>query len=208
MQALNLVPTAGKRTIMLSVGKHNCFDIQSPSCFLINIFGKLPFSRRSDRKKELVSFTHGQNIIWQLNNIAHEQNIICRQLFTGHVVGSRPMKRKKNLHRIIMTVTSALTFINKQTQWHWAQKYLLWVPTAGKRTQVNFSMLFNTFRDYRFKNSMIRRVCKGSSVRVSNPFRNKEGPTIYTYLFCSFRNPIECFSASQAISFRTSAIWK
>ena len=67
----------------------------------------------------MVSFTHGQNIICsqaQLDDIAHEQTIICRQLFAGHVVGSRPMKRKKNLHRMIMTVTDALTFINKQTQ--------------------------------------------------------------------------------------------
>ena len=33
----------------------------------------------------------------QLNGIAHEQTIICRQLFAGHVVGSRSMERKKNL---------------------------------------------------------------------------------------------------------------
>ena len=31
----------------------------------------------------------------------HEQTIICRQLFAGHVVGSRPMKRKKILLRMI-----------------------------------------------------------------------------------------------------------
>ena len=77
-------------------------------CFLRNIFEKrsdLPFSRKSDRKKEksVVSFTHEQNSICsqkQLNDIAHEQTIICRQLFAGHVVGSRPMKRKKHLQRI------------------------------------------------------------------------------------------------------------
>ena len=71
----------------------------------MNILGKqsdLPFSRKSDHKKEksTVSFTHVQKIICsqtQLDGIAHEQTIICRQLFTGHVVGSRPMKRKKNL---------------------------------------------------------------------------------------------------------------
>ena len=91
MQALNLVPTAGKGEIVSSVGKHNCFIIQSSSCFWI--------PRRSDRKKEksVVSFTHGQNIICsqaQLDDIAHEQTITCRQLFAGHVVGSRPMKEK------------------------------------------------------------------------------------------------------------------
>ena len=66
----------------------------------------LPFSRKSDRKKEksTVSFTHVQNVICsqtQLEGIAHEQTIICRQLFAGHVVGSRPMERKKNLLRML-----------------------------------------------------------------------------------------------------------
>ena len=41
----------------------------------------------------------------QLGDIAHEQTIICRQLFAGHVVGSWPMKRKKNLHRMIIIMT-------------------------------------------------------------------------------------------------------
>ena len=55
----------------------------------------------------MVSFTHVQNIICsqtQLDGIAHEQTIICRQLFAGHVVSSRPMKRKKNLLRVIITI--------------------------------------------------------------------------------------------------------
>ena len=40
----------------------------------------------------------------QLDDIAHEQTIICRQWFAGHVVGSRPMKRKKNLLRMKITL--------------------------------------------------------------------------------------------------------
>ena len=69
-------------------------------CFLMNVFGKLPFSRKSDRKKKksVASFTHERNIICsriQLDDIAHEQTIICRQLLAGHVVGSRSMKREK-----------------------------------------------------------------------------------------------------------------
>ena len=47
----------------------------------------------------------GQNIICsltQLDAMAHEQTIIWRQSFTGNVVGSRPIKRKKNLHRMII----------------------------------------------------------------------------------------------------------
>ena len=80
----------------------------------MNILGKrsdLPFSCKSDRKKErgTVSFTQVQNIICsqtQLDDIAHGQTIICRQLFAGHVMGTRPMNRKKNLLRMIMIITS------------------------------------------------------------------------------------------------------
>ena len=32
----------------------------------------------------------------QMEDIGHEQTIICRQLFAGHVLGSQPMKTKKN----------------------------------------------------------------------------------------------------------------
>ena len=49
----------------------------------------------------MVSLMHEQNIFCsqtQLGDIAHEQTIISGQLFAGHVVGARPMKRKKNLH--------------------------------------------------------------------------------------------------------------
>ena len=61
----------------------------------------------------MVSFTHEQNIICsqkQLNDIAHEHTIICRQLFAGHVVGSRPMKRKKNLLRMIILIVVSTSF--------------------------------------------------------------------------------------------------
>ncbi len=37
---------------------------------------------------------------------AHEQTIICRQLFADHVVDSRPMKRKKKLHRMKINIFS------------------------------------------------------------------------------------------------------
>ena len=53
----------------------------------------------------MVSSTHEQNSICspqKLNDIAHEHTIICRQLFAGHIVGSRPMKRKKHLHRMMI----------------------------------------------------------------------------------------------------------
>ena len=31
----------------------------------------------------------------------HEQTTICRQLFAGHVVDSRPIERKEETHRMI-----------------------------------------------------------------------------------------------------------
>ena len=70
----------------------------------MNIFGKRstePFSRKSDRKKD-----NEKNIICsqtKFDDIAHEQTIICRELFAGHVMSSLPMKKKKNLQRRINT---------------------------------------------------------------------------------------------------------
>ena len=66
----------------------------------------LPFLGKTDLKKEenVISFALEQNIICsrtQLDDIAYEQIIVCWQLFAGHVLGSPPMKRKTNLHRII-----------------------------------------------------------------------------------------------------------
>ena len=65
----------------------------------------------SNRKKEksVVSFTHEQSIICsqtKLGGILLEKTItgICRQLFAGHAVGSRPTKRKNNLHRMIINI--------------------------------------------------------------------------------------------------------
>ena len=79
---------------------------------MINISGKVPFLRRSDPKKEksVHSFTHEQNDIicsqTQLDDIAHEKTIICKQLSAGHVVGSWLMKRKKHLHPVIRAYIS------------------------------------------------------------------------------------------------------
>ena len=42
--------------------------------------------------------THEQNVIHSkthFDSIVHEQTIICRQLFEGHVVGSWCMKKKE-----------------------------------------------------------------------------------------------------------------
>lgn len=54
---------------------------------------------------------HEQNIIWSKKDLVgttHEQTIICKQLFTGHVVGSwqRKIKGRKNyIESMIITNT-------------------------------------------------------------------------------------------------------
>ena len=97
---------------------NNSFIIWSPSFFFVmNILGKrsnLPFSCKSNHKKEksVVSFTHEWNIIChqtQLDEIAHEQTIICGQLFAAHMVGPQPMKRKKTWLRMTILPQSYTT---------------------------------------------------------------------------------------------------
>ena len=80
-------------------------------CFLMNIFGKESdlqglFTQEASQEGEKHPFInmHEQNVIGsqtQLNDIANEHTIISRQLFAGLIVDSWPMKRKKNLHRMI-----------------------------------------------------------------------------------------------------------
>ena len=43
-------------------------------------------------------------ICTKLEDIAHEQTIICRQLFAGHVVGYRKKKKKKNSQQMIIII--------------------------------------------------------------------------------------------------------
>ena len=59
--------------------------------------GNGKFSCKRDRtKKTVVSFKHEYNVICSQT---HEQTIIC-----SHAVGSRPMKRHKNLNRMIIII--------------------------------------------------------------------------------------------------------
>ena len=47
---------------------------------------------------------------WMTLCFALKWNFICRQLFADHVVGSWPMKRKKNLHQMIIKFSDACHF--------------------------------------------------------------------------------------------------
>ena len=53
--------------------------------------------------ENVVPIAHEQNIIYsktRLDGTTHEQAIICRQLFAGHVVDSRPIEKKEKMHRM------------------------------------------------------------------------------------------------------------
>ena len=107
-----------KWPMQLSIKKVECksdcelriihFIIQSPSLFFDKYLREAAIftqERSQEGEKRAIIFTNEQNIIcsqtW-LDDIAHEKTIICRQLFAGQVVGSRPKKRKKHLHRMIV----------------------------------------------------------------------------------------------------------
>ena len=68
------------------------------------------------RNRSSVSFSRACADIfrrWKSNKVgrlAHEQTIIFRQFFGSHVVGSRPMKRKKNLQRMIILFTLSIEY--------------------------------------------------------------------------------------------------
>ena len=69
--------------------------------------------------ENVVPITHGQNIICsktRLDGTTHEQTIICRQLFAGHVVDSRPIKRDEKTHRKINGFVHAALSLNWLTR--------------------------------------------------------------------------------------------
>ena len=72
----------------------------------MNILGK-----RSDLKKEksTVSFTHEQNICSQtlLDGIAHEQTILCKQLFAGHVAEFSANEKEEKFANVLQTASSS-----------------------------------------------------------------------------------------------------
>ena len=113
----------------------------------------------------MVSFTHEQNSICsqkQLNDIVHEHTIICRQLFAGQVVGSRPIKRKKHLHRMILpliykekdvpvkyelTCQKGVWFSaksGKQAE-HWPRSYPCWKSFQSTEHSWSFPVCYPQF---------------------------------------------------------------
>ena len=80
---------------------NNCFIIQSPSLFFNEYLREAKpsaiFHARAITEKRKVWFVYACNQT-QLDDFAHEQTFICRQLFAGHMVGFWLMKKKNSLH--------------------------------------------------------------------------------------------------------------
>ena len=127
----------------------------------MNIFrkrGDLPFSHKSDRKKEksVVLFTHDQNINYLqpniLDNIAHEQTIYCWQLFAGHVVGPRANEQfifAMELEKLIVKTscqinisTKNISDVTETTKMNFKTVWPIAIP---------FSALFTNMRILKFK---------------------------------------------------------
>ena len=79
---------------------NNCFIIRSPS---LGSEAICHFHLRAIATRRKAWFRLRISRILFAANSVHEQTIICRHLFAGHVVSSRPMKRKKNLQRMIIS---------------------------------------------------------------------------------------------------------
>ena len=55
----------------------------------------------------------------------HEQTIICRQLFAGHVLDSQPLKMGKKIHRMKMLI---ILFLRLRSTDHSTYTALNWGP--------------------------------------------------------------------------------
>ena len=98
------VRDTGKSQYFVITEFNNCFIIRSPSFCQWTSSGSEAICLFSHK-----NVMHEQNIICsqtQLDDIVHEQTVTCRQLFAGHVVGFQPMKRKKNLLRMIIKIVN------------------------------------------------------------------------------------------------------
>ena len=135
----------------------NCFIIRSPSLFL---YLNHSLTAHHFFTESVVTTTHEQNIICSkshLDSTTHEQTIICRQLFAGHVVGSRPMKRKKKMHRMIIVFICMLMLkvffilVGLHTQVENIPKVTEIVEGSGALFQTQTYFTFISFRLFLFK---------------------------------------------------------
>ena len=108
LQALSPLPPPQSTTQLPSLADFCCFTPFPPPPPPALVQSLVPGYSFNFYSK--VCFLNEMNIICcqtKLDDIAHEQAIICRQFFAGHVMSSLPMKMKKNLQQMITTIHCA-----------------------------------------------------------------------------------------------------
>ena len=153
------------------------------------------FSRKSNRLKEksTVSFTHKQNIILFAAKHCWMALHMSRPLFAGHVVGSRPMKRKKNLLRMmIIIINQLIQSYGRFPQNQKKQPHFIWqwlgelrgclhkkVPTGVRMTEILYRvyMMMGHFINLSYLKIhlvLVKYMCdsKLQSFRMHYPFQS------------------------------------
>ena len=109
----NLDCTHDKSRYFAPTEFNNCFIIRSPRFFFNEYSREAKRSAIFTQERSQEGENRGFFYAWaeclqpntsrtQLDDFAHEQTIIWRQSFAGQVIGSRPVKRKKNSLWIII----------------------------------------------------------------------------------------------------------
>ena len=86
---------------------NNCFIIRLPLFHILITSWQLREATCHFSLENVVPIAHEQNTSCsktRLDGTTHEQTIICRQLFAGHVMDSRPIGREEKTHRMIMSL--------------------------------------------------------------------------------------------------------
>ena len=80
---------------------NNCFFIWSPSLFFNEYLREANRSQEGEKRDFI--YARAEYYLQPRTLARHSAwaAIICRQLFAGHVMGFRLMKRKKNFHKMI-----------------------------------------------------------------------------------------------------------
>ena len=124
----------------------------------------------------------------KLDDIAHEQTIICRQLVAGHVVGSWPMKRKRNLQWMI------ISFIANLFKLIWTALTASWRSAVSNRERLLFSYFhflnlpiqINCVASYCACSQSFNRLAHSQS---SNVTRTMAGASLYLSIFSFASKP-------------------
>ena len=125
-QIIDLRDTDKSRSFATTEFNH-CLIIRSPSCFCNEYLREAKRSAIFTQGGSQEGEKRGLIYAWaeyycsqtKLDDIRREETIICRQLFAGHVVCSRPMKRTKNVQQMITPFLMYFSVMNVYIFFRW-----------------------------------------------------------------------------------------